>query len=58
MSASVGTVRAPYRGCTLVIGPRTVDVYAPDGRYIGAAYTVSGARRIVRGYRNERGVRG
>ena len=41
-----------YLGLTLVITERTVDVFRHDGRHIGTAYTVSGARRICRGYRS------
>lgn len=46
--------RTRYLGFTLVIGARLVEVYEPAGRLVGRAYTVSGARRIVRGYRKER----
>jgi hypothetical protein len=46
-------VNTKYLGYDLVIGPRTVTVSTPDGRPIGTAYTVSGARRIVKGYRRE-----
>lgn len=45
------TERTRYLGCTLVVGARTVEVFAPNGRRIGHAYTVSGARRIAKGYR-------
>lgn len=42
---------ATYLGYPLTITNRTVTVHAPDGREIGVAYELSGARRIVKGHR-------
>lgn len=44
-----------YLGCRLAITERTVTVFAPvSGRVIGTAYSISGARRIIRGYRGSK----
>ena len=40
-----------YLGMNLHITDRSVIVARPDGRVIGTAYSMSGARRLVRGYR-------
>lgn len=40
-----------YLGCKLEITNPYVNVYSPTGRWIGRAYSMSGARRLVRGYR-------
>lgn len=40
-----------YLGMTLHITDSVVTVARPDGRVIGTAYSMSGARRIARGYR-------
>lgn len=44
-----------YLGCTLRITERDVTVFAPaSGRVIGVAYSLSGARRLARGYRGSK----
>lgn len=43
-----------YLGHPLVIRERDVTVLRPDGRLIGVAYSMSGARRLVRGYRGSK----
>lgn len=44
-----------YLGCRLAITERTVTVFAPArGRVIGVAYSLSGARRLARGYRGSK----
>lgn len=41
-----------YLGCEMRITERCVTVFAPaSGRVIGTAYSISGARRIAKGYR-------
>lgn len=44
-----------YLGCRLLIRERDVTVFAPaGGRVIGVAYSLSGARRLCRGYRGSK----
>ena len=40
-----------YRGFTIVTSIREVDVFDAEGRHVGTAFTPSGARRIINGYR-------
>lgn len=51
MTRPLQVERALYRGFVLVMDCYEVQVLRADGRRIGCARTLSGARRIVRGYR-------
>lgn len=51
---AAASVRAKYLGYPLLVKERDVTVFRPDGREIGLAYSMSGARRIVRGYRGSK----
>lgn len=56
MTARVASVaHAKYLGYPLIVKERDVTVLAPvSGRVIGTAYSMSGARRLVRGYRGSK----
>lgn len=54
MTRLVEQTTGKYLGYPLAITERTVTVFRPDGRFVGTAYSISGARRLVRGYRRTR----
>ena len=49
------SVRALYLGYPLEITERAVTVFTPEGRKVGQAASIGGARRLIRGYRKPLG---
>lgn len=51
MTPAVEQTHGKYLGFRLAITDHTVTVYRLDGRLIGTSASMSGARRLIKGYR-------